>query len=159
MPTREVVIGTYRPSPGVRAEDLEIPGPGLYEADFEVPGWLLPDFSSDRRFVFRVSGSPVRHIRSRVTGNVLTTRFEVLEPASAGTPETQFLVAFTFANVLRGIAVVIFGTLAAKILQGIVEALREVRRIVETPGGFGIGIGLGTLAVAGGLVWLGIRKG
>lgn len=153
----EIVLGRWKPGPGVRAEELELPGPGLYEADFAVPGWLLPDLDVQRSFEFQHAGSRIQHIRSTVEGSSLTVRFRVLEDADKATanPQTQALfLGLTVAGVLRGVAAVILGTLAVQLVQGIVEALTEVRKLGETPAG----IGLGALGVAGALVWLGIRK-
>lgn len=144
----EVVLGRYTPSPGQRAEDLEIPGPGLYEADFNVPSWLVPNFNVSRAFSFKHDGKRVTHVRSFVKDDLMTVRFKVADegPATAVSPQTQFLVGpLTVGIVLRAIAGGVFGTLVVLALNGIVQALREVRKIGETPAG----IGLAALGVAG----------
>lgn len=153
----EIVLGRWKPGPGVRAEELEIPGPGLYEADFGVPSWLVPDLDVIREFDFNVQGARVRHLRSTVEGETLTVRFRVEDDpqsAVAGPQTSALFLGLTAATILRAVAATILGTLAVKLIQGIVEALREVRKLGETPAG----IGLGALGVAGALVWLGIRK-
>jgi hypothetical protein len=155
----EVVLGRYRPEPGTRAEDLEIPGPGLYEADFELPNWLLPDLDVERRFTFPLEGSKIEHVRTRVIGSTLTMRFRVVdEPRlTVQSPQTAGLfVALTVANVLRFVAASILGALAVKLIQAIVEGLREVRKLGETPAG----IGLAALGVAGAIaIAVGTWKG
>lgn len=147
----EIVLGRYRPSPGQRAEDLEIPGPGLYEADFSVPDWLVPDFDKSRAFSFKHDGKRITHLRSFVKGDKLTVRFKVADegPANNVTPQTEFLLGpLTVGIVVRAIAGAVFGTLVVLAINGIVQALREVRKLGETPAG----IGLAALGVAGALV-------
>lgn len=147
----EVVLGRYRPGPGQRAEDLQIPGPGVYEADFDVPDWLVPDFDVARAFSFKHDGKRVTHKRSFVKGSVLTVRFVVVEETAANnvTPQTEFIAGpLTVGIVLRAIAGGVMGTLVVLALNGIVQALREVRKLAETPAG----VGLAALGVAGALV-------
>ena len=147
----EIVLGRFTPGPGQRAEDLEIPGPGLYEADFNVPDWLVPNFDNGRAFTFKHDGKRVTHVRSVVKGDKLTVRFRVAQegPASAVMPQTEFLlVPLTIGIVLRAIAAGVFGTLVVLAINGIVQALREVRKLGETPAG----IGLAALGVAGAFV-------
>lgn len=149
----EVVLGRYKPGPGQRAEDLEIPGPGVYEADFTVPDWLVPDFDATRAFSFKHDGKRITHIRSFIRGDLMTVRFKVADegPTNSVMPQTQFLLGpLTVGIVIRAIAGTVFGTLVVLALNGIVQALREVRKIGETPAG----IGLGALGVAGAILLL-----
>jgi hypothetical protein len=150
----ETVIGRYHPQPGVRAEDLEIPGPGVYEADFGVPDWLVPDLDVGREFEIKRGENLITHHRSTIKGNVLTVRFSVERIAA---PPAQTIIGLlgplTVGIVARAVFVIVLGTLGVLIVQAIVDALREVRKIGETPAG----IGLAALGVAGALVLA--RKG
>lgn len=144
------IVERFHPTPGVPASEFEIPGPGLYEADFGVPGWLFPDFLNTHEFHFRVAGRRVTHYTTRVVGATLTTRFRIENDAGTApqSPETEWVVgALTVGAVLRVVAGTIFGALAASILNSLVEALRELRKIGESAPA--AGLGLGALAVAG----------
>lgn len=154
----EVVLGRYRPGPGQRAEDLEIPGPGVYEADFTVPDWLVPDFDVARAFSFKHDGKRVTHKRSFVNGDKLTVRFVVEDvgPANNVTPQTEFILGpLTVGIVVRAIGGAVFGTLVVLALNGIVQALREVRKLGETPAG----VGLAALGIAGAFALVMVYKG
>lgn len=146
----EIVVGRFRPSPGMPLEDFEVPGPGLYEADFEVPDFLLIDFESTRKLEFIRDGKQITHLRTVVKGPLLTMRFRVeeLQDASVTPPQTAEVVTLTVAVVARAIFGVILGALAVLVVRGIVDGLREVRKLAETPGGSLLTAGAG-LALAG----------
>lgn len=143
----EVVIGRFRPSGALKPEDLEIPGPGLYEADFNVPGWALPDYDAERSFSVPIQGRRVEHIWSRIDGNLLTIRFRVTETEeSYQGPHLAFLGPLTIGLVVRAFGVLLFGALAVALVKAVVDALREIRKLGETPAG----LGLAALGLAGG---------
>lgn len=156
----EIVVGRWRPSPGMPLESFEVPGPGLYEADFEVPDFLLPDFDTSREFVFYRDGKKVEHLRTSVVGPLLTMRFRVSEfqDASVTPPQTAEVVTLTVAVVARAVFGVVLGALAVLIVKGIVDGLREVRRLAETPGGSLLTAGAG-LALAAAAFVVFSRKG
>lgn len=155
----EIVVGRFRPTPGTKAEDLELPGPGKYEADFKVPGWLMPDFTSNREFDFTVADRKVQHLGTTVRGDLLTVRFRVEDTAPTGATIAFVLPVLTIGLVVRAVFGVIAGALVVKMLQGIVDALVEVRKLAQTPGALPLTIGLGALALAGAAAWLGFKKG
>jgi len=156
----EIVVGRWRPSPGMPLESFEVPGPGLYEADFEVPDFLLPDFDVNRHLEFIRDGKKIEHIRSNVAGPVLTMRFRVSElvDASVTPPQTSAVVVLTVAVVARAVFGVIMGALAVLVIKGIVDGLREVRRLAETPSGAVLTGGIG-LALAAGALLVFSRRG
>jgi hypothetical protein len=150
------VLERWRPAPGVPVEDFEVPGPGLYEADFSVPGWLIPDFVTTRPISFDRDGYRIRHERTAVVGDTLTSRFRVSEVAPlSGAPLTAAVAPLTVAVVARAIFGVALGALAVGLVAGIVSGLREVRRLAETDAGAGLGIG----AAAAGLGLLLLSRG
>lgn len=153
----EIVLGRYRPSPGTPIEQFEIPGEGLWEADFEIPGWLVPDFDTQREFQFARQGKTVTHLRTISHGDLLTIRFHVEENAVA-TSSQQLAAApvLTVAVVARAVFGVILGALAVGIIKGIVDGLRELRKLGESKAGLGLGVGI---AAAGVAVLLLARKG
>jgi hypothetical protein len=155
----EIVVGRFRPSPGMPLESFEIPGPGLYEADFEVPDFLLVDFESNRHLEFIRDGKLIEHLRTVVKGPLLTMRFRVteLQDASVKPPQTAEVVTLTVAVVARAVFGVILGALAVLVVKGIVDGLREVRKLAETPGGSLLTAGAG-LALAAAAFMIFSRK-
>lgn len=137
MAAREVTGGTFRPNPGERAEDYQLPGPGSYEADFSVPDWLLPDWSAERQFSFSKDGHKITHLWSRVRGDVLTVRFDVEPMMGAVMPAEIETVPLLLGGIMAVVGAGILGYLGTVAFK----ALREVRLIVKTPivaGGFGV---------------------
>lgn len=145
----EIVLGRFRPAPGTPIESFEIPGAGLYEADFEVPGWLVPDFDTDREFEFFRDGKTVRHLRTAVHGNILTVRFTVTDNETGITGSTVAAApVLTIAVVARAIFGVVLGSLAVLVIKGIVDGLREIRKLGESKAGVGLGIGVAAAGIA-----------
>lgn len=148
----EVVEGTWRPTSGQRPADLVIPGPGLYEADFTIPSWMVPDGVFDRHLTFKVGGHQITHLSSTVKEDVLTVRFRsdrISDPVSpyGDTPQEANMGA-----IMQPILVVVVGALAAVILNSVVQALRELRKIGD--GKSPLSIGLAVLALGGGVLLL-----
>lgn len=150
----QVVLWRKKPAPGTRADDLHIPDPGLYEVDLAVPDWMAwGDFALENQFDFDVPGYVVHHFFTRhdEQRSLLTIRFRVDEnPATRddrAIAETEFIQALTIGVVLRGVAVVVGSWLAVKLLQVVVEFVREIRKLVEvsTPA---VAVGLGILAIS-----------
>lgn len=152
----EVVLGTYRPAPGTRPEDLQIPGAGIYEADFNVPDWLIPDFSAERKFDVQRGGLRYTHERTTVKGTVLTIRFSVERTAPPPPPDFPVDEA-GLGPVVKVILGAVLSVVATYFVQAIVDALREVRKLGETTAGkIGI-VGAGALAL--GLGYFLVKRG
>lgn len=153
----DVVLARFKPQPGQRADELEIPGPGLYEADFKVPDWLVPDLKVTRSFTFKVQEHTIEHISTGEAGGVLTVRFRVISngDVTSSSPQTEALfLGLTLGVIARGVFAVVLGALAAYLVSAIVDGIREVRKIAETPAGIGLavlGIGAGVALLVGSL--------
>lgn len=151
----EVVIARIKPKPD-EVETFELPGAGLYEVDLGIPGWLVPDAVINREFEVQAGLRKVKHIRSVVSGNLLTTRLRIADPEPQTLQDNSPAVAVMLggvavATVLRAVLGVALGALGVWLVSELVRAIREIRKIAEVPaGGFALAaVGLGVLAFAG----------
>jgi len=141
----EVVIGRWHPTPGQKLDTFEVPGPGLYEADFFVPDWLVPDFQSARQVQRKIGEHRVSILGVRSEGNTATLRFRIERiEDTTNAPDIASGPVIALAAVVGLLGGLIFGWLA----------LKELRRIAETPAGIGLaalGLGAGALLLVGAL--------
>ncbi len=154
-----IVIGRFRPEQGTEPGEMKIPGPGTYEADFHVPDWLVPDLDTSRKFDVNVRGNKITHLATSIRGTSLSVRFKVTEIPEPTTqsPETEaVIIGLTLAVAIKALLGVTFGTLAALIIKGIVDSVREVRKLVELPAGGVLAVGGATL-LAGFGIFLGVK--
>lgn len=136
----EFIIGRQKPKPGESGEALQITSPGTYEIVLNVPDWIPGgDYESNKVFRFPIPGWEIEHRKTYYhrSDSTLVSRFRVFEkPETQGTAAGDQIdgfpfVALTAGNIIRGIAAVLGGWLLAKLLSILVEAIREVRKILE----------------------------
>jgi len=136
----EFIIGRKKPKPGESGEALEIQGAGTYEIVLNVPEWIPGgDYESNKSFRFPIPGWEIEHKRTYYNraDSSLVIRVRVHEkPETAGTAAGDQIegfpfVALTAGNIIRGVAAILGGWLVTKLLSIIVDAIREIRKILE----------------------------
>lgn len=153
--TGGIVLHRWRPTPGERTEDFELPGPGTYEIDFGVPDFVIPDFTSQRVATFPVGDYKVTHLRTKSVGNTLTIRLKIEHDAEKPQgPTTEWVgVALSLGRVLIAIAGASVGVWAMNLILKVVREVRLIVTAVPKPA-------LGALAIAGAaFVLVGLWKG
>lgn len=153
--TGGIVLHRWRPTPGERPEDFELPGPGTYEIDMGVPGFVVPDFSSQRVATVSVGDYKVTHLRTFSAGNTLTVRLKIEhDDQKPQGPTTEWVgVALSIGRVLPAIAQWSVGAFLVTVAMKIVREVRLIVTAIPRPA-------LGALAIAGAaFVLVGLWKG
>ena len=132
----EVVLYRVKPSPGMRAQDVEFPGPGTFEAVFDLPAWIPggPGLDIDRSFEFTVSAYRVRHIRSRFdfAEGAYLVKVHIERDNRKHDPEQDAVGSgLTLGGVMRGLREYGQTWGLENLLQVLIDNVREIRVLLD----------------------------